>query len=185
MKLDKILKDLIISACGAKAHYEIWWALVNKARPNLVPILNAHNDFFRASADAHYTSFFVYLAHLFDKRSDSASISTYLKVAETSFDEKSLQQFEKRYSALASRAVPLLKARHKTIAHIDAIQNENDVFKPLNITWNEIHDVILDTSIFVKDLAIFQGYPENNIGIPRDNRLIEATLRLIRGISNT
>lgn len=54
--------------------------------------MNEHNDFFRASQDAHYTACFIYLAHLFDKRSDSSSLPTYLAALSTGQNPQSPQE---------------------------------------------------------------------------------------------
>ncbi|WP_287460158.1 hypothetical protein [Accumulibacter sp.] len=180
MKPPKILADLISSASGAKTHYDVWWAQVSDAKPQYVGVMNEHNDFFRASQDAHYTACFIYLAHVFDKRSDSSSLPTYLAAIRSSTDPAKFQDIESRFSALALRAAPLVTVRHKLVAHVDAGLSEKDVFGPLKITWNHIRSIIYDTAAFVEELA---GAPHQGaVGIPRDGRLGEATLKLLRSI---
>ena len=180
MKHSKVLADLVSSATGAKAHYDVWWAQMSDAKPQFVGIMNEHSDFFRASQDAHYTACFIYLAHLFDKRSDSSSLPTYLALIRDQSEPTQFQEIEARYAALADRATPLITVRHKTVGHIDAHLSEKDVFAPLNITWNEIRDIIYDAAAFVEQLA---GAPHQGaIGIPRDGRLGEATLRLLSAL---
>lgn len=142
--------------------------------------MNKHSDFFRASRDAHYTACFIYLAHLFDKRSDSSSLPTYLAVVRSITEPTKFQDIEARFSSLASRATPLITVRHKTVAHIDAALSEKDIFGPLNITWQEVRSIIYDAATFVEQLA---GAPHQGaIGIPRDGRLGEATLNLLRSL---
>lgn len=175
----KILADLIASATAAKAHYEVWWAQASDAKPKLVSLMNAHSDFFHASYDAHYTAFFVNLAHLFDPRADSSSIPTYFTTIRRATDPASMVVLEKEFEALAIRARPVVVARHKTVAHVDARLTEKDVFGPLNITWNEVRDIIYDSAEFVAKLA---GAPSGSIGIPSDRRLIDATLKMIRAL---
>ncbi len=180
MKSAKVLSDLISSATGAKTHYDIWWAQMSDAKPQHVVAMNEHSDFFRASQDAHYTACFIYLAHLFDKRSDSSSLPTYLKLIRSSTEPTKFQDIEARFSTLADGVAPLITVRHKTVAHIDARLSEKDVFGPINITWNEIRSIIYDAATFVEKLA---GAPHQGaIGIPRDGRLGEATLRLLRAL---
>lgn len=180
MPSSKVLDDLITSATSAKAHFEVWWAQASEAKPAHVPAMNTHADFFNASADAHYTAFFVYLAHLYDKRLDSSSIPTLLRERSASMEPAQLNALQAEYEALALRAQPLLTARHKTVAHIDAKLTEKDVFAPLNVTWNEIRDVVYDSAKFVGKLA---GTADlGSIGICRDRRMVEATLKLIRSL---
>lgn len=153
---------------------------MSDAKPHHVGVMNEHNDFFRASQDAHYTACFIYLAHLFDKRSDSSSFLTYLAAIRSSTDPIKFQNIDSRFSALASRAAPLVTVRHKLVAHVDAGLSETDVFGPLKITWNQIRCIIYDTAAFVEELA---GAPHQGaVGIPRDGRLGEATLKLFRAL---
>jgi hypothetical protein len=180
MARSKVLGDLITSANSAKAHYEVWWAQVSEAKPKYAQAMNSHSDFFRASADAHYKAFFVYFAHLYDKRKDSSSIPTYLNEIATSADPGNVMQLRAEYDTLASRAGPLLTARHKTVAHVDAKLSEKDVFAPLSITWNQVRDIVYDSAKFVAKLAGTDDL--GSIGICRDRRLIESTLRLIRAL---
>ena len=177
MNPSKLLSDLISSATGAKAHYDMWWAQVNEAKPQFVHLMNEHSDFFLASQDAHYTAFFVHIAHLFDKRADSSSLPTYLDAIRNQTNPARMQLLEARYADLAIRAAPLITVRHKTVAHIDARLTEKDVFSPLNITWNQVRNVIYDTALFVAELAGVDQPGE--VGIPRDGRLGEATMRIL------
>lgn len=180
MKPSKILADLISSATGAKTHYDVWWAQMSEAKPQHVGVMNIHNDFFRASQDAHYTACFIYLAHLFDKRSDSSSLPTYLAAIRSTADPTKFQDIESRFAVLANRAAPLVTVRHKLVAHVDAALCQKDVFSPLMITWNQIRSIIYDTASFVEELA---GAPHQGaVGIPRDGRLGEATLELLRAL---
>ncbi len=176
----KILNDLVTSAASAKSHFEVWWAQASEAKPSLAGVMNRYSDFFRASADAHYTAFFVYLAHLFDKRTDSSSIQTYLNAVGTTLEPKKLASLRVEFDALAIRAAPLITARHKSVAHIDARLSEKDIFAPLNITWNQVRDIAYDSAKLVAKLA---GTTDlGSIGIPRDRRLIESTLKLIEAL---
>jgi len=177
----KVLGDLITSATSAKAHYEVWWAQVSEAKPKYAQAMNKHSDFFHASADAHYTAFFVYFAHLYDKRKDSSSILTYLNELAVTARPEDIVQLRTEYDTLASRADPLLIARHKTVAHVDAKLSEKDVFAPLNVTWNQVRDIVYDSAKFVAKLAGTEDL--GSIGICRDRRLIESTLSLIRALS--
>jgi hypothetical protein len=182
MKPEKILDDLIVSAKSAKAHFEVWWAQASEAKPGLFRAMMKHADFSSASADAHYKAFFVCLAHLYDKRSDSSSIPTYLQVVAATTDPQKHALYKLKFEDLARRTTPLLTARHKTVAHIDAVLTEKDVFQPINVTWNEVRDIIYDSAKFVAELA---GTADlGSIGIARDRRLIEATLALIRDLKS-
>lgn len=180
MQSTKILADVVQSATAAKVHFEVWWAQASEAKPKLVTTMNRHSDFFHASHDAHYTAFFVYFAHLFDKRADSSSIPTYLSIITPLTDTARISYLQEKYAELVKRATPLLIARHKTVAHIDGKLSEKDVFGQLGVTWNEIRDVIYDSATYVAELAGTKDL--GSIGIPRDRRLIDSTLKLINAL---
>nr|WP_257216478.1 hypothetical protein [Allopusillimonas soli] len=182
MTPSKIIGDLVDSAIGAKAHYEIWWAQASEAKPHLLRVMNAHSDFFRASYNAHYTAFFVHFAHLFDPRPDSSSIPTYFSAIRATADPMVLAALEAEFENLFVRARPLVIARHKTVAHVDARLTEKDVFAPLKITWNEVRDIIYESVQFVAKLA---SSDSGSLGIPRDRRLIEVTLKMIRALDKS
>lgn len=183
MSNSKILSDIIASATSAKSHFEIWWAQVHDARPSLVGIMNKHSDFFRASADAHYTAFFVYIAHLYDRRTDSSSIRNYLQCIQSDMVPEIFSRLQNEYEKLALRASPLLAARHKTVAHVDAKLTEREVFLPLEVTWDQIRDIIYESAVYVGKLANTTDL--GSIGIPRDRRLVETTLKLIKSLQVT
>ena len=182
MNSTKVLKDIVASATGAKTHYDLWWAQVSDAKPRYVKVMNRHSDFFLASQDAHYTAAFVYFAHLFDKREDSSSIPKYLDLIKKVIDQQLFQELDSSYQILIVRVKPLLIIRHKLVAHIDAKLSESDVFDDINLTWNEIRNIIHDVATYVEKLA---GAPnQGSVGIPRDGRLSEATLRLFEELNH-
>ncbi len=177
----KILNDLIRSASAAKIHYEVWWAQKYEVKPNLATVMNEHSDFFRASADAHYTALFVNLAHLYDKRPDSSCLLTFLNESANFIESNRLVLLREEYEVLANRAAPLITVRHKTVAHIDAKLSEQAVFASLDTIWiNQVREIVYDSTIFVAKLA---GTTDlGAIGIARDQRFIECTLKLISAL---
>jgi AbiU2 len=175
-----VLGDLVQSARSAKAHYGVWWALVSEARPKLVPTMNEHSDFFLTVQDAHFVAFHTYAAHLFDRRPGSASIPAYLKeLKKKGVEARRVAEFEAEYKGLELRAKPVLSARHKIVAHVDARLTDSEVYGQTVATWNQIRDVIFEAAQFVAKLAGCEAQP-GTIGIPHDRRLPDATLRLIR-----
>eukprot|EP00456_Euglypha_rotunda_P001857 TRINITY_DN10369_c0_g1_i6.p1 TRINITY_DN10369_c0_g1~~TRINITY_DN10369_c0_g1_i6.p1 ORF type:complete len:187 (+),score=20.55 TRINITY_DN10369_c0_g1_i6:43-603(+) len=177
-----VLADLVNSATAAKVHFEVWWAQANEAKPALLRQMNAHSDFFRASFDAHYTAYHVYVAHLFDATPRTASIAAYLKEIKARTPAAEFKVLEAEYKDLQKRAKTLVVARHKTVAHIDQFMTEKEVFARADpITYNETRDLIYDSAQFVAKLAGHGDQP-GLIGIARDRRLMDATLKLIRAL---
>ena len=162
-----------------KAHYDTWWAFVNEGRlgNDYKNISLKGSDFIRVSEDAHYTATFVYFAHLFDKRTDVSSIPMYLSLIKTEIESIEYRELENQYINLQSRAKPILKVRHKLVAHIDSQLSEADVFDEIGMTWNEIRDVIYDTAKFV-------AFLNKSTVTPRDGRLSEAVQALLRALAS-
>ena len=177
-----VLADLVHSATAAKVHFEVWWAQASEAKPSLLRQLNDHCDFFRASYDAHYVAFHVYIGHLFDTTPRTASTSTFLKEIRNRRPAAEVKALESEYRALMKRAKTLVIARHKTVAHIDAVLTDKEVFAQADpITYNQTRDLIYETAQFVAKVAGHEDQP-GTIGIARDRRLVEATFSLIRAL---
>ena len=179
----KILEDLISSAIGAKVHFEVWWAQRSETKPKPLSAVYKHSEFFLISQDAHYIAFFVYLAHLFDGRKDSSSIPTYLANAKDKYEISHLHRLQLTYLALAQRAEPLILARHKAVAHVDASLSQDDIFGPMSMTWKDVRVIIYEATTLVSELA--GARDPASIGIPHDRRLIEVTLKLINALENS
>lgn len=182
MPKKSVLADLVNSATAAKVHFEVWWAQANEAKPSLLPQMNAHSDFFRASYDAHYMAYHIYVGHLFDATSQSASIAAYLKEIKPSKNAADHKQLDDEYKVLLKRAKTLVIARHKTVAHIDQFLTEKEVFARADpMTYNQTRELIYDVAQYVAKLAGYESEP-GTVGIARDKRLSEATLALIRAL---
>jgi AbiU2 len=147
--------------------------------------MNAHVDFFRASYDAHYVAYHVYVGVLFDTTKGTASIAAYLQELKQYTQVVKHDALVLEYEALRQRAKTLVIARNKTVAHIDRFLTDKAVFAEAPaISYDQTRDLIYDTARFVAKLA---GYENDlgSIGIGRDRRLSEATLTLIRALPRT
>jgi hypothetical protein len=180
MKHSKVLEDVLQAAIGAKTHFDVWWAQVSEGRLVHPESFRRHSDFFAASENAHYTAFFIQFAQMFDPRKDVSSIPTYLRLIKNRTDNQRFTALSAEYELLASRAEPLLQIRHSLIAHVSAALTETDVFGPLGISWFEIRSRIYESTAFVGRLA--GASQPGEVGIPRDGRLNEATLKLLKAL---
>lgn len=178
MNSSKVLADVLDSAAGAKVHFDMWWAMAGEARGELKQAMYANTDYFVAAWDAHYVAFFVCLAHLFDKRADSSSIPTYLSIIENQGGREDLVEIREEYNRLAARAEPMIIARHKTVAHIDAKQTSDEFFSSVEIIWGDARSVLNDSVTLAVRLA--HGNDPAELGIPREGRLRDATFKVLR-----
>ena len=183
MNPSKVLADILDSATGAKVHFEMWWAMAGDARGELKQAMRSNTEYFAAAWDAHYIAFFVCLAHLFDKRIDSSSIPTYLSILESEGGREDLAEVRVAYEQLVARADPLIKARHKTVAHIDAKKTSAEFFTSVEIIWKDVRSVLNDSVSLVVRLANSQDPSE--LGIPRDGMLRDATFKVLQALHET
>ena len=182
MNTDKVTKDIVASAVGAKAHFDIWWTLTSEARLRFKIPMTEHADFLEFAHDAHYIAFFIYFAQLFDKRRDASSLASYLRLRKNELDPDLYAQFSMRHVELEEKAKPLLAIRHNLIAHVNALHNEQTLFSTLEATWYGMRDTIYEAGRLVTQLV--GGQDPAQIGIPRDGRLNEATIRLLQALGD-
>lgn len=177
--VNKILDDLVQAAIAAKTHFQMLWAQKHTAmlQPDLRRTMNTHSEFFLASQDAHFKAIFVDFALIFDKRKDVSSASNYLRLTKDSMPKAEWAALNNEYIVLRQRVKPVVQVRHDAIAHVSAELTEKDVFERLGFTWDEIRAAVDDAATFVTHLAGHQS--AGQLGIPRDKRLEEATLRLL------
>ena len=180
MNRNKITKDIIAAAVGAKTHFDIWWTLASEARLRFSMPMTEHSDFFNATHDAHYVAFFIYFAQLFDKRRDAISLTRYLQLKKADLNSDQYDKFCEWHARLLKNAQPLLEIRHNLIAHVNAMHTENSLFSTLDATWNGMRETIYEVGHFVAQLVGVRDVGQ--IGIPRDGRLNEATIRLLQSL---
>lgn len=177
---EKILKDIIDSAVCAKAHFDILWAQISECVPEYTDIMNEHSDFFRASRDAHHKAFIMSIAQLYDDDENSSTLRTYLKISAPETPTNKHNELKEKYQKLKTQALPIMRARHKTIAHIDARLTQKEVWLPLKITWNEIKSIVCNTAQFVAELA--NATHLGAIGIPENKRMNKAVTKLLESL---
>lgn len=182
MDRKSILSDVVDSTICARAHFDSWWSLSSEKDESFRDVMQSHSEYFATALNANYTAFFVYFAHLFEKRTDSSSIATYISALRAEQGDSSVEALNAEYEALRERAKPLLIIRHKTVAHIEKTLSGEDLFFSGDITWNEVHQIISDTIIYIIKLCSAKSPGE--IGIPRSGRLHEATHRLLDALLN-
>lgn len=179
MTPDKVLEDVRLSVNEAKSHYQIWWALVNLARPRFVGAMNRYPEFFGLSVVAHFDAMTTNVAHLFDKRKDSSSLYTYLSVGGSTLSKETIVELEARVAALAPVAKKVCTLRHKVVAHKDAAKYEEEVFEEAGVKPDEIRDLIEACGVLVEEICKANGWVN---GVFSGNKYADATLGLLEAI---
>jgi hypothetical protein len=185
---EKILQDIVDSASALVSHMEIYWVLSSEAlkdlpdRKSFRPEINRHSDYFRVARDAHYNAVFLYLGQLFDKSRSNSSIGTFLALAKDRFKKEEYERYCQDHKELAVKVKPLLTVRNTTIAHVDAKKTEKEVFRSINVTWDEIQNIVVGCAALVMALQDVKG--SSYRGIPSHRRLSRAAFGLLFSLRN-
>jgi hypothetical protein len=176
----KIFFDILESTTEASGHWQVWWAIANKARPTLVPGMNRFPDFFLATERAHFNSIFINLAHLFDKRRDVSSIERYLRLAKNLYSPEEMKGFSDRLAKHSIARDGVMEIRNNVIAHKNAGLSEKQVFAEVGPRPRMIGSLV-DECVAVVNLFAERERWSNRIFTSQ--RLSDSTLGLLHAIA--
>lgn len=130
--LATITEILIEEGVKARAHFQVWWALRNRALPKYHSAMNdfAYVDFFHAANLGHYTLFFLSLAKIFDRDPRVAGISEL---------RRALRADGKTTTALA--VARLLKPHEVQVKRVMAIRNRSIVHNEHGISRSKVYEL--------------------------------------------
>ena len=176
----KIFFDILESTTEASGHWQVWWAIANKARPDLVPNMNRFPEFFLATERAHFNSVFINLAHLFDKRRDVSSIERYLKSAKALYSAEEIKSISNRLAKHMVARDGVLDIRNKVIAHKNAGLSERQVFVKAGLRPRMIGGLVDECVTLVNFFADRENWSNR---IFTSQRLSESTLGLLHALA--
>ena len=176
---DKILHDLLDSAIEAKAHYQIWWALANRARPRYVRSMNRFADFFIACQRALFDGMIIHIAHLYDRQRSSSSIEAYLRHAKSHLPTSVVSSVKTQLTQFQGIVRAILTIRHNIVAHKCAGLSERAVFKQAGVTPNQMRDLIHASVRIVESFRRAKGWTN---GVFDNERFEQSTLGLLKAL---
>ena len=147
----------------ARIFFDIWLYFEGaETRPALLDTMNQFSEFFRFAPHAHFVSFVVTMASLYDKRSDTITLTALAREIETSGLLTVPVQAEVK--ALIDQALPIANKvgilRHNAFAHRSANMSYDAAFKAASITAAQMRE-LTDTSLqLANTLLRVQGCPE-------------------------
>ncbi len=174
----EIAKVLIEEGIAARGHFQVWWALRNKALPRFYETMNNYEyvDFFHASNAGHYKVFFLALSKIFDRDTRVAGLREFRRVLTedgrpdlADYIEQSLLPFHDKIKAV-------LGIRNQSLVHNERALPGEKVYEINGVTSNQISELIDVTCKIINDVATELGI--NNTIFDSD-RGIRATLRML------
>lgn len=180
--MKKIIQDLLDEGNSAKAHFETWWALRNRALPDFYSAMNKHEyvNFFHVSNTGHYKLFFISLAKIFDPDTRTSGMRR-LKDELKAIDRQDLVDFiESNLAAETPLIEKITKIRSQSIAHNQADLSREKVYEISKVTPDEIRGLIEKTCKEINYVAHTFGF--NNLIID-DNIYEQATIKMLEQLN--
>ncbi|MFZ2207075.1 MAG: hypothetical protein WAV22_00240 [Porticoccaceae bacterium] len=181
-KAKEIACTLIEEGIKARAHFQVWWALRNKALPKYYDAMNdfAYVDFFHAANSGHYTLFFLSLAKIFDRDSRVAGLKEFRHALRAEGMNKSALAISRALKPHQEIVRRVMAIRNKSVTHNEHGITRCEVYKLNGVTPNELRDLIDATCKSINEAAWELGI--NNLIFDSD-RTERATLNMLETLS--
>jgi hypothetical protein len=174
----KIAATLIEEGIAARAHFQVWWALRNRALPRFYKTMNnlEYVDFFHASNAGHYKLFLLALAKIFDRDSRVAGLRE-LRCALLDEGRRDLADHLKdKISPFDPRIRAVIGIRNKSLVHNERALPRQKVYRLNGITPNQIRELIDVTCEAISHVAFELGINNTIFDSDRSER---ATLKML------
>ena len=174
----EIAKVLIEEGIAARGHFQVWWALRNKALPRFYETMDNHEyvDFFHASNAAHYKVFLLALSKIFDRDTRVAGLREFRRALAEEGRTDLANYIEQSLFPLHDRIKAVLGIRSQSLVHNERSLPREKVYEINGITPNQISELIDTTCNVINNVATELGISNT---IFDSDRGISATLRML------
>lgn len=140
----EISDRLIEEGINARAHFQVWWALRNRALPKYHATMSDfdHVDFFHAANAGHYVLFFLALAKIFDRDNRVAGIKELKRALRAEGLKATALQIAKELKPFESQVKCVMSIRNRSVVHNEHAINRSKVYEVNGITPNQLRDLI-------------------------------------------
>ena len=163
MPTSKTVASRLVDECvSAKAHYQIWWALGNRALPKYHQTMSefSHVDFFHAASPGHFTLYLLSIAKIFDRDDRVAGV----KALRESLRAEGRGALANRVASELKSQAPLvtrvMRIRNRLLAHNDHSTTADELFRINGVTPNDLRDLIDAVSRILNEVARELGLSE-------------------------
>lgn len=178
-----ITLHLIEDGIAARAHFQVWWALRNRALPEYLDTMNEldHVEFFHASNSGHYKNFFVALSRIFDRDPRTAGMRELRKALAFEGRRDLADYLVAKLRLIEAQVGSVMQIRNKSIAHNDRSIPRDKVYEINGITPDEIRELIDVACTAINHIAGELGLSER---IFQGERFERATLNMLRRLKS-
>ncbi len=143
-EIEQYVDELRHTVNTAWLNYEIWWVFKSAdTRPEFVDTMNNYKLFFTTSIHAHFVALMVALYRLYETRSDTYNIPTFLRLLKEkdAVPGETLKALNELYEKAKPLWVKVNILRNKAFGHRSKAHSVSDVFDEAGVTPNELRDL--------------------------------------------
>src|SRR5262245_21297920 len=144
---------LMEEGSAARGHFQVWWALRNRAFPKYETMMNEHADFFNSTSAAHFKSFFLALSKIFDRDTRASGVTHLKEALRKEGHSEVAERFDKAIEPFAAVVQRIMKVRNKSIVHNEWALPRDKVFERYGLSPDEIRSLIDLTCGAINDVA--------------------------------
>jgi hypothetical protein len=142
----------------SRIFYDIWRFFEGEeTRPNIIDVMNRYSEFFRFDAHAHFVTFIIQIAALFERRKDTINLPR----LSTELQEIISAQNKTEVVALLNQVAPLVSKvnilRSNLFAHRSATLTYAESFQKASVTLNELRTLTEIALTIVNALLAVRG----------------------------
>ncbi|KPJ64390.1 hypothetical protein AMJ44_12895 [candidate division WOR-1 bacterium DG_54_3] len=174
----RIATTLIEEGIAARAHFQIWWVLRNKALPRFYDTMNnlEYVDFFHASNAGHYKLFLLALSKIFDRDTRVAGLSEFRRALAGEGRNDLSDYIEHRLSPFLDRIRAVVGIRSQSLVHNERALSREQVYQINGITPNQLRELIDVTCSTISHVASELGIRNTIFDSDRSER---ATMKML------
>jgi hypothetical protein len=157
MSYDAQIKELQDAATTASLNYDVWWVLRgNETRPKYVDVMNQYRLYFHAAIGAHFAALLMALYRLYETRTDTHNIPTFLDrlKADDALKVEDLASLQAQYKVAKPLWVKVSILRNSVYGHRALDLDIEEAFEKAGVTPNDFRDLVSQTKALLNDLTL-------------------------------
>ena len=177
----EIIGNLVVRA---RIFFEIWWFYEGaETRPQILETMNEYPEFFRYDSHAHFTSYVIHMAALYEKRQDTInlpSLTTELHSVDPNYVENHVTPLFLLTDSVAKKIFIL---RSSLFAHRSRSLTYATAFDTASVSADEMRDFTATSLQIVNHLRFIKHLPEK-IFTPLPQSHIAKILKALHQLSH-
>lgn len=148
----------------ARIFYDIWRYYEGaETRPKILDTMNEYSEFFRFDPHAHFVSFIVHIAALFESRDDTINIPSLAQEFEASgaVSAATVSAINRLLDNVKTQRTGVVVLRHNLFAHRSSSITYADAFKKASLTPNQLLELTEVALQIVNGLLRERGLKEH------------------------